>query len=83
MVKANATEEFNPTKASKAQISELKKPEVIATIVDDYERPQLEKYQRFDFEKPTPEKSTPVVNIPDQDPPEVKLTAINPKVNPI
>lgn len=73
------TEQFSPMKATKAQISDLKKPEPIPTISDDYERPKLEKYERVDIEKTKPEKSTPVINSPEPVP-EVKLSVENPKV---
>jgi len=79
LVQANVTEQFSPMKATKAQISDMKKPEPIPTIVDDYERPKLEKYERVDIEKTKPEKPTPVINSPEV--PEVKLSVENPKVN--
>lgn len=81
LVKAKVTEKFNPSKASKAQISDMKKPEALATIVDDYERPQLEKYEPIEFEKTKSEKPTPVVKSPDQNAPEVKLPVEDSKVN--
>lgn len=54
----------------KAQVSELVKPEPLATLVDDYERPTLEKYEPVEIDKAKKEKSTPAIIIPDVKPQE-------------
>ena len=63
--------EINLSKASKASISDLKKPEGLPQIHDNYERPQLEKYEKPEFEKsqkekPVNEQITPEIKTPDE-----------------
>ncbi|EDW50927.1 GM26811 [Drosophila sechellia] len=73
LTKANATEQFSPTKAVKAQVADLKKPETLATLEDNYERPVLEKYDPFSIDKTKSEKLTPSIITPDTKGPEVML----------
>lgn len=65
--------EFNPSKATKATLSDLKKPEGLPQIHDNYERPQLEKYEKPEFdmskkEKPVAAIITPEIKTPEESP---------------
>jgi len=59
----------------------LKKPETLATLEDNYERPVLEKYDPFSIDKTKSEKSTPSIITPDIRGPEVKLPVQETKVS--
>jgi len=75
------TEQLSHTKAIKAQLSDLKKPEALATLEDDYERPVLEKYEPVNIDKTNSEKPTPAIITPDTKQPEVNLPIEEPKVS--
>lgn len=62
--------EFNPTKASKAQISNMKKPEGLPDIMDNYQRPVLETYEKPEFKKSQKNKSVPEIKAPEIKTPE-------------
>lgn len=57
--------EFNPTQASKAQISNMKKPQGLPEFNDNYQRPELEKYEKPEFEKSQKEKTQPEIKTPE------------------
>ena len=75
--------EFNPSKASKASVSDLKKPEGLPQIHDNYERPQLEKYEKPEFEKSQKEKPVAEIITPEIKTPDENTNPDNDKKSPI
>lgn len=57
--------EFNSAHASKAKISQLKKPEGLPKLHDNYERPILEIYEKPEFDEAQKKKSVPEIKTPE------------------
>lgn len=74
-------EKLSSTKAIKAHISDLKKPEAVATLIDDYEVPVLEKYDPVKLDNSKSEVPTPGIITPDTKSSVVKVPVEFPKVS--
>lgn len=58
-------ENYSPTKAITAHVTDLKKPEALATLIDDYEVPVLEKYDPVELDILKSEATTPAIITPE------------------